>query len=178
MRIPAVSVLGGALLLALSAILPVGAAASEIAYLTHLKADRVVVLKAQRRLVLMRGEQVLRVFRVALGRYPKGHKIKSGDARTPEGSYTLDYRLGLDESRFYKAIHISYPNQVDVARARFLGVEPGGRIMIHGLPKKWSAGQLNHPDLDWTQGCIAVTNKEIDEIWAMVEDGTRIDIRP
>ena len=178
MRIAVVSVLGSAVLIALAATgaTTTGAAATEVASLSSFRADRVVVIKSQRRLVLMRGDQVLKVYPVALGRYPKGHKIKSGDARTPEGSYTLDYRL--DRSAFYKAIHISYPNRSDVARARFLGVPPGGKIMIHGLPSEWSAGQLNHPNLDWTQGCIAVTNREIDEIWAMVKDGTRIDIHP
>ncbi len=152
------------------------AASHQAAALSVFKADRVVVYKSERRLVLLRGDRALRTYRVALGRYPKGHKIRSGDARTPEGSYTLDYRLA--DSAFHKALHISYPNPADRARARSLGVAPGGRIMIHGLPKEWSARDLGHPDLDWTQGCIAVTNREIDEIWTLVEDGTPIDIRP
>ena len=135
-----------------------------------------VVLKGERKLVLMRGDRVLRVYRVALGRYPKGDKRVVGDAKTPEGSYTLDYRL--PKSAFYKAIHISYPNRNDKADARARGVDPGGRIMIHGIANDWTAEQLNHPNLDWTQGCIAVTNREMDEIWASVRDGTRIDIYP
>jgi len=154
------------------------AAPDDIAMLTPLKADRLVVLKGERRLVLMRGDRVLKVYRVALGRYPKGHKIKRGDARTPEGNYTVDYRLDSDRSKFYRALHISYPNRKDKANARRLGVDPGGQIMIHGLPTKWSAKDVGHPRLDWTQGCIALTNREMDEVWAMVADGTEIEIHP
>lgn len=143
---------------------------------TAAKADRVIVVKSERKLYLMNGEQVLKVYSVALGRYAMGHKIKKGDSRTPEGVYTLDSRL--KESAFYKAIHISYPNVYDAMRAEFLEVDPGGAIMIHGLPNKITAKQVNHPVLDWTQGCIAVTNREIDEIWSLVKDGTEIEIRP
>jgi murein L,D-transpeptidase YafK len=143
---------------------------------TAFKADRVVVFKTERKLVLMRGEAVIRVYDVALGRYPKGHKVSDGDQRTPEGGYTLDYRL--PRSAYHKAIHISYPNDEDTARAAALGLSPGGRIMIHGLPNQVSAWQVNHPKLDWTQGCIAVTNREMDEIWAAVDDGTPIEIYP
>ena len=107
---------------------------------------------------------------------PSGGWTRLGDARTPEGSYVLDYRL--EDSDFYKAIHISYPNETDRARARALDVDPGGRIMIHGLPKDWSAIQLGHPELDWTQGCIAVTNRQIEEILVLVDDGTPIEIYP
>jgi murein L,D-transpeptidase YafK len=140
------------------------------------KADRVVVLKGERKLVLMRGDDVLKIYRVALGRYAKGPKTRRGDAKTPEGSYTLDYRL--TKSSFHRAIHISYPNARDRAVARAQGVKPGGKIMIHGLAKNWTADDLNHPNLDWTQGCIAVTNREIEEIWRLVADGTPIDIYP
>lgn len=157
---------------------PVHAGPNDIAMLTPAKADRLVVLKGERRLVLMRGERVLRVYRVALGRYPNGHKTRSGDAKTPEGTYTVDYRLDSDRSKFYRALHISYPNDQDRARARRNGVSPGGQIMIHGLPTKWSAKDVGHPRIDWTQGCIAVTNREIDEIWEMVSDGTTIEIHP
>lgn len=142
------------------------------------QADRVIVLKGERRLVLMKGERVLKVYDVALGRYPKGSKVQQGDAKTPEGTYTIDYRLDSDRSKFYRALHISYPNAEDVARAQAMGVDPGGQIMIHGLPLDWTARQLGHPRIDWTQGCIAVTNREIDEIWQMVSDGTTIEIHP
>ncbi len=151
-------------------------AGTDIARLTPFKADRVVVFKGERKLVLMRGEHVLRVYRVALGRNATGHKIKVGDNRTPEGDYVLDSRLA--DSKFYRAIHISYPNWYDRARAEFLGVEPGGAIMIHGLPNNMPGDYVGHPAIDWTNGCIAVTNREIDEIWALVEDGTEINIYP
>lgn len=157
---------------------PLQARPGDIAMLTPLKADRVVVLKGERRLVLMRGDRVLKVYRVALGRYPEGHKTREGDAKTPEGQYTIDYRLDSDRSKFYRALHISYPNDRDRAHAARLGVEPGGQIMIHGLPTKWSAKDVGHPKLDWTQGCIALTNREMDEVWEMVSDGTRIEIHP
>lgn len=157
---------------------PAHAAPDEVALWTPLKADRLVVLKGERRLVLMRGDRVMKVFRVALGRYPKGHKTRQGDARTPEGTYTVDYRLDSDKSKFYRALHISYPNKQDRARARQLGVDPGGQIMIHGLPTKWSAKDVGHPRLDWTQGCIALTNREMDQVWKMVDDGTTIEIHP
>ena len=140
------------------------------------KADSVVLLKGERKLVLMRGDQVLRVIRVALGRYPKGRKLRQGDAKTPEGSYTLDYKL--KESSFYRAIHISYPNTRDITYARARGVDPGGQIMIHGLPNRMSAARVGHPTLDWTQGCIAVTNREMDILWKMIDAGTPIEIHP
>lgn len=155
-----------------------GAALSgtQTARLTPPKADRVVVLKTERKLVLMRDERVLRIFRVALGRYPVGHKRQQGDARTPEGAYTLDFKL--KDSAFYRAIRVSYPNPQDIESARARGVDPGGKIMIHGLPNKMSATRVGHPVIDWTQGCIAVTNREMDEIWAMVDPGTPIEIHP
>lgn len=140
------------------------------------KADRVLVIKHERRLYLMRGTEVLRTYRVALGRYPRGHKIREGDARTPEGRYTLDFKMV--DSDFYRAIHISYPNARDLANAQSIGVSPGGQIMIHGLPNQKRARDVGHPTLDWTQGCIAVTNRELDEIWRSVEEGTPIWIIP
>ena len=143
-----------------------------------IKADRVVVLKSERQMILMQGDAVLRIYRVALGRYPKGPKVKKGDAKTPEGNYTIDYRFDSDRSKFYRSLHISYPNSRDRARALERGVHPGGQIMIHGLPTNWSANDVGHPYLDWTQGCIALTNPEMDEIWEMVSNGTRIEIYP
>ena len=139
-------------------------------------ADHIVVLKSQRQMALMRGDQVIKVYRVALGRYPSGPKVEEGDERTPEGAYFIDKRL--PGSNFHKAIHISYPNDQDRARARALGVRPGGAIMIHGLPNEWTARQVGHPTLDWTTGCIAVTNREMDEIWRLVQPGTPIYIYP
>ena len=170
-----------ATILAIAATLPgsVQAAQNDIAMLSSpLRADRIVVLKGERRLVLMNGDSVLKIYRVALGRYPQGRKVKQGDAKTPEGTYTIDYRLDTGRSNFYRALHISYPNAHDVAQARSMGVDPGGQIMIHGLPNEWSARQVGHPELDWTQGCIALTNREMDEIWRMVNDGTTVEIHP
>ena len=140
------------------------------------KADRVVVLKGARRLMLLRGTRVLRAYRIALGRTPQGAKGAEGDGRTPEGRYVLDWRN--PRSRFYRSIHVSYPNDADRARARRLGLSPGGDIMIHGLPKRLDAIGAEHARWDWTEGCVAVSNAEMDEIWTLVADGTVIDIRP
>lgn len=154
-----------------------GASAAHAA--THaalVKADRVLVLKAKRKLYLLRDGQVLRHYRVALGRTPRGAKAREGDGRTPEGVYRLDWRN--PESQFYRSIHISYPDQDDLRRAAARGVAAGGDIMIHGLPTGLDGFEAMHGQRDWTEGCIAVTNEEIDEIWALVEDGTIIEIRP
>ena len=140
------------------------------------KADHVVVLKAQRKLVLMRADRVLEVFTVALGRYAKGQKQREGDQRTPEGTYVLDQKL--PRSNFYRAINISYPTPQQAAWARQQGLRPGGKVEIHGLPNDWDAKTLNHPKFDWTDGCIAVTNREMDRIWARVDAGTPIEIFP
>jgi murein L,D-transpeptidase YafK len=135
------------------------------------RVDRVVVNKARREMLLLSGESVVRSYRVALGRDPIGHKLQEGDGRTPEGCYRIDRRN--PRSRYHLALHISYPNAADSEHARALGVEPGGDIMIHGL--KTGAG---HPESDWTQGCIAVTDAEMDEIWELVADGTPVEINP
>jgi murein L,D-transpeptidase YafK len=130
----------------------------------------VIVNKARREMLLLRGESVLRTYRVALGPNPLGHKVQEGDGRTPEGRYAIDRRN--PRSRYHLSLHISYPNEADIGRARELGVQPGGDIMIHGLKD----GQ--HRETDWTQGCIAVTDEEMDEIWALVTDGTVVEIHP
>jgi murein L,D-transpeptidase YafK len=140
------------------------------------KADRVLVLKGQRELHLLAGSQTLRTYTVALGFEPEGPKRRAGDGRTPEGHYLLDRRN--PESRFHRSIHISYPGPEDRAMAKSMGVEPGGDIMIHGLPNGRGWIGSDHARFDWTEGCIAVTNEEMDEIWAMVDDGTPIEIRP
>jgi murein L,D-transpeptidase YafK len=135
-----------------------------------LKADRVVVRKGRREMMLLRGQSVLRTYRVALGREPVGHKEQEGDGRTPEGRYVIDRRN--PKSRYHLALRISYPNAEDAARAGEAGVSPGGDIMIHGLKD----GERREGD--WTQGCIAVTDEEMDEIWSLVGDGTEIWIEP
>lgn len=140
------------------------------------RADRVVVLKAERRIQLLVGERVLSEYRIALGSEPEGPKERKGDGRTPEGRYVLDWRK--EESEFHRAIHISYPDEIDREWSRSRGYSPGGSIMIHGLPNGLGIIGDDHRKQDWTDGCIAVTNQEMDEIWKLVEDGTPIEIRP
>jgi murein L,D-transpeptidase YafK len=139
-------------------------------------ADKILVEKSVRRLTLIRAGKPLRVYRVSLGTHPIGPKEREGDGKTPEGRYVIDKKLM--HSAFHRALHISYPNAPDRARAAVLGVSPGGDIMIHGLKNGlgW-LGPLHHFS-DWTQGCIAVTNAEIEEIWAMVAEGTPVEIMP
>jgi murein L,D-transpeptidase YafK len=136
----------------------------------------VLVLKAPRRLLLLRGTGVLRDYEISLGRTPIGPKRHSGDGRTPEGRYTIESRLV--DSRFHRALRISYPNADDLAFARRAGVEPGGDVMIHGLPdgERWIGDA--HRAYDWTNGCIGVTDDEMNEIWELVDDGTPIEIHP
>jgi murein L,D-transpeptidase YafK len=140
------------------------------------KADFVLVLKAPRRLLLLRGGRVVRDYQVALGKNPEGPKRHYLDERTPEGRYTIDGRIA--DSSFHRALHISYPNERDRELARGAGVAPGDGVMIHGLPngERW-VGKA-HRNYDWTNGCIAVTDDEMDEIWELVDDGTPIEIRP
>jgi murein L,D-transpeptidase YafK len=140
------------------------------------KAHFVVVHKRDRRMLLLRGGQVLREYRIALGGNPLGAKQQLGDGRTPEGEYLLDWRN--EDSDFHRSIHVSYPNAEDLQRAEEHGVQPGGGIMIHGLPNGESWIGEAHRGLDWTKGCIAVTDQEMDEIWGLVDDGTPIDILP
>lgn len=140
--------------------------------------DRVILKKSQRKLELVSAGQVVREYRVALGGSPVGHKFREGDQRTPEGSYQLNWRN--PNSNFYKAIHISYPNRRDREVSRQLGYKPGGMIMIHGLPSYIQSESMRRQYVgrDWTQGCVAVQNHEMDEIWNMVRDGTPIQITP
>src|SRR5271157_2487071 len=130
-------------------------------------ADRVVVYKRERKLVLLSQGKELRTYKVALGGEPVGPKKRQGDHRTPEGSYVLDSRN--PHSQYYKAFHLSYPNVNDRAAAKKLGVPPGGDIMLHGLPKKYAWVGKSHTLHDWTDGCIAVTDEEMDEIWKLVK---------
>ena len=140
------------------------------------KADRVLVVKSEARLYLQRNGAVFRQYHIALGRRPKGHKQRQGDHRTPEGRYSLD--LKNPGSRFYKSIRISYPDAADRVRARQAGVHPGGWIMIHGQPNGYGHLAPITQRTNWTDGCIAVTDEEMDEIWQAVDVGTPIEIRP
>lgn len=140
------------------------------------RADRVVVRKSARVLELYSEGRLLKAYPVSLGRSPQGPKEREGDRRTPEGEYVLDYRKA--DSSFHRALHISYPTAQDRARARALGVSPGGLVMVHGLRNGlgW-LGRL-HLTVDWTDGCIAVTDVQIREIWSAVPDRTPILITP
>lgn len=131
--------------------------------------DAIRVDKSERRMELLRKGKVMRTYRILLGDDPVGHKRQQGDERTPEGRYTITFRNGA--SRYHLSLRVSYPNAADAAWAKAHGVEPGGDIMIHGgTPPGYAR--------DWTDGCIAVTNAEIEEIWRLVPVGTPITIAP
>jgi len=138
--------------------------------------NKVLVIKHERTLQLLNHGKVIKKYKVALGTEPVGPKHRQGDHRTPEGIYVLDSRNS--HSQFYKSIHISYPNQQDKARAAAAHVFPGSDIYLHGLPNGYGSIGAAHRLKDWTDGCIAVTDSEIDEIWNLVNNGTPIEIRP
>jgi murein L,D-transpeptidase YafK len=140
------------------------------------KADLVVVYKAARRLDLYQKGVLLKSYAVSLGPDPVGPKWRQGDGKTPEGEYRIDYRKA--DSSFHRALHISYPEPKDTAAARTRGVSPGELIMIHGTKNGLTPDREAQLPADWTDGCIAVTNQEIDEIWATVPDGTKIILVP
>lgn len=163
-------------LMMIAGLLWAGPALANLGTDDQAKADLVVVYKGERILQLKQKGRVLKSFPIALGSQPNGTKLREGDGRTPEGVYTLDWRN--PNSRFHRSIHVSYPRAGDVEHAMRWGVSPGGQIMLHGLPNNVAADRLGHPRRDWTDGCIALTNDDIDEIWARVEDGTTIIIYP
>lgn len=141
-----------------------------------LKADSILILKKDHLLELLAGGKVIRTYHVALGRGGLAAKQREGDALTPEGHYLIDSRNA--GSKYHRALHISYPNAEDRKRAAKRGVSPGGAVMIHGLPNYASWIGAAHRLYDWTLGCIAVTDPEIDEIWNLVPDGTPVEVRP
>jgi len=138
--------------------------------------DKVLVLKSERRLQLISRGEPLKTYRISLGKQPKGAKEREGDKRTPEGFYWLDWRKASD--RYNLAMHISYPNITDAAKARRAGVSAGSMIMIHGTPLDEEYPEWYFHTLDWTEGCIAMRNADMREVWSMVKDGTMIEIRP
>lgn len=140
------------------------------------KADMVLVIKSESKLYLKKNGKILKKYHVVFGANPKGHKLQEGDERTPEGKYILDYKK--EDSAFYKAIHISYPNDWDREKARKKGVDPGGMIMIHGQKKDIGWLALISQYFNWTDGCIAVSDSDMDEIWDAVDAGTPIEIIP
>ena len=139
-------------------------------------ADIVHVHKSERRMDLLAGGAVKASYRVALGGNPHGRKQQEGDRRTPEGRYVIDWRN--PESRYFLSLHISYPDAEDKQNAAERGVSAGGDIMIHGQPNGFGVGGAILQNIDWTNGCIAVTNADMQEIWDHVPDGTPIEIRP
>lgn len=135
-----------------------------------------MIEKAARKLTLYHDQDTLRTYSIALGVQPIGKKQCHGDMRTPEGRYVIDWRNR--NSRYHRSLHISYPNEDDLQTAKGIGCDPGGNIMIHGLPKGFGWLGKTHTAIDWTAGCIAVTNEEIEEIWDLVRDGTPVEINP
>ncbi len=138
--------------------------------------DKVVVYKNIHQMLLYKGDKVVRKYWIALSDRPQGHKVKEGDKRTPEGTYSLDYVK--ENSYYYRAFHISYPNPKDIENARRLGVRPGGMIMVHGQPPSNGEFHETVQRSDWTNGCIAILNPEIDEFISLVDPGTPIEINP
>ena len=148
----------------------------EVVVIPRGPADRILVEKKERRLTLFSKGKPLKAYQIALGGNPNGPKERQGDNKTPEGIYRIDSRN--KNSQFHLSLHISYPNEKDKKRARELGVSPGGDIMIHGIKNGLSWVGEQHTELDWTKGCIAVTDEEIEEIDKVVPIGTVVEIRP
>lgn len=140
------------------------------------KADLVVVEKNSKTLSLFRNERKIASFSVTFGANPVGHKQQEGDERTPEGRYKLDYKK--TETKYHKAIHISYPNAQDIADAKKRGVSPGGSIMIHGQKQGWGWAAFLTQRFNWTNGCIALSDDDLDFVWNVVDVGTPIEIKP
>lgn len=140
------------------------------------RADRILIDKSARTLTLFAAGRAMKTYAVALGQDPVGAKRCQGDNRTPEGRYRISGRK--HNSDFHRALRISYPGPADIARARERGCAPGGDIMIHGLAPAFARIGPRHRTRDWTRGCVAVTNDEIEQIWSLVADGTPVEIRP
>ena len=139
-------------------------------------ADLVIIEKGDRKLHLLRDGEIFKTFKIALGIVPVGDKEKEGDFKTPEGRYLLDRRN--PDSEFFLSIHISYPNAADRREAARAGVDPGGAIMIHGQPNVPTRSEAYYRTQDWTNGCVAVSNSDMIDIWLMTGSNTPIEIRP
>lgn len=148
----------------------------EVFILKKGQADKVLIEKKERRLTLLSKGKVLKTYRISIGGNPEGPKERQGDNKTPEGTYIIDSRNR--DSHYHLSLHISYPNEKDKKRAKELGVSPGGDIMIHGIKNGFSWVGDFHTRVDWTNGCIAVTDEEIEEIDKLVPNGTIVEIRP
>ena len=150
--------------------------AAFVADANEILADRVLIKKSERTLYLLKAGAVIGRYKIALGLMPDGHKSQEGDFRTPEGDYELTHRLV--DSDYFMAIQVSYPNAADAARAASLGVEPGGQIMIHGQPGQPKRSTAYYQNFDWTDGCIAVSNAAMVDIWQLTAENTPITIEP
>ena len=139
-------------------------------------ADKVLIEKNERRLTLLSMGEVIKTYKIALGGDPVGPKERQGDNKTPEGTYIIDSRNS--NSEYHLSLHISYPNEKDKMRAKELGVSPGGNIMIHGIKNGLAWVGASHAEVDWTKGCIAVSDEEMEEIYRLVPNGTIVEIRP
>ena len=153
-----------------------GVIVSQAIAAAEVQADHILIVKSTRTMTLMRGAKILKTYKVALGTVPAGAKEKQGDHKTPEGNYVIDAKNS--HSRFHLALHISYPKAEDRERARKMRVDPGGDIMIHGLESRFAFLGALHRQTDWTDGCVAVTNSEIEENWKLAPVGTTVEIRP
>jgi murein L,D-transpeptidase YafK len=152
------------------------AAPTELSPANDAVVDRVIIEKSKRTMTLLKQDREVRTYKIALGRDPVGPKVMQGDYKTPEGIYYIDYKVA--NSVYHRALHLSYPSPDDVERARALGVPPGGSIMIHGMkPDKFWMGDVQYL-FNWTNGCIALTNREIEEVWVLVPSWTPVEIRP
>jgi murein L,D-transpeptidase YafK len=140
------------------------------------QADLIVVEKGDRKLILLKDGEAFRTFDIALGMYPVGDKEREGDQKTPEGKYRIDTRM--PNSDFFLSLHITYPNGQDTQQARKKGENPGGQIMIHGQPNNPTYSAAFYDKEDWTNGCIAVSNSDMIDLWLMVPDNIPIEIRP
>ena len=165
-----------AFFIVITVLLPDIYAHSENLLLSSVQADYILVEKSARRMTLLAGYRILKKYKISLGSSPVGTKVQLGDNRTPEGIYVIDFRN--PESQYHLSLHLSYPDIYDRKKAELLDVHPGGNIMIHGMGKKFAWMGKAHVLKDWTNGCIAVTDDEIEEVWHLIPDGTKIEIRP
>ena len=173
LRHPAIGLL---LSIALACISARGQSAPAAIPASQPKVDRIVILKSVRTMNLLSGGRVVKSYRVALGAVPTGAKEQQGDHKTPEGIYSVQAKI--PNSQFHRALLISYPNAADREGAKKMRVKPGGSVEIHGIGAKYGWLGAAHREYDWTDGCVAVTNEEIDEIYPLVSVGTPIEIRP
>lgn len=138
--------------------------------------DLVRVIKSKHKLLLLSKNRVIREYKIALGKNPQGHKHQEGDGKTPEGIYVLDYKRS--DSAFYKAIHISYPSNKDIAFAKLHNINPGKQVMIHGQKNGLGWLEFITQKFDWTNGCIALSDNDMNELWNLIEVDTKIEIFP